>query len=39
MAYKPQFYPGQTKIAQNRRDHMNPDVQLEKLRDIPDDDV
>jgi methyl-coenzyme M reductase gamma subunit len=39
MAYKPQFCPGATKIAQNRRDHMNPDVQLEKLREIPDDEI
>ncbi|AXI24850.1 coenzyme-B sulfoethylthiotransferase subunit gamma [Methanofervidicoccus sp. A16] len=39
MAYTPQFYPGKTRIAQNRRNHMNPDIQLEKLREIPDDDV
>jgi len=39
MAYTPQFCPGSTIIGQNRRDHMNPDVQLEKLRDIPDDEL
>ena len=39
MAYKPQFYPGNTLIAENRRKHMNPNVELKKLRDIPDDDV
>ena len=39
MAYTPQFCPGSTTVAQNRRDHMNPDVQLEKLREIPDDEI
>ena len=39
MAYKPQYYPGATKIAQNRRDHLNPEVELEKLREIPDDEI
>lgn len=39
MAYKPQFYPGATKIAQNRRDHLNPDFELEKLREIPDEEL
>lgn len=28
MAYKPQFYPGNTLIAENRRKHMNPEVEL-----------
>src|SRR4030042_468921 len=32
MAYKPQYYPGNTSVAKNRRKHMADD--LEKLRDI-----
>ena len=39
MAYKPQFYPGATKVAENRRNHLNPNYELEKLREIPDEDV
>lgn len=34
-----QFYPGSTKIAENRRKFMNPDAELEKLREISDEDV
>jgi len=37
MAYKPQFYPGATSVAENRRKHMSGKV--EKLRDISDDDL
>jgi len=37
MAYKPQYYPGNTAIGVNRRKHMSGD--LEKLRDISDADV
>ena len=39
MAYKPQFGPGQTHIAENRRKQMNPDHKLAKLRDITDKDI
>lgn len=34
-----QFYPGTSKIAQNRRNFMNPDHELEKLREVSDEDV
>ena len=34
-----QFYPGTSKIAQNRRDFMNPDHELEKLREVSDEGV
>jgi methyl-coenzyme M reductase gamma subunit len=34
-----QFYPGTSKIAQNRRNFMNPDHELEKLREISDEGV
>lgn len=37
MAYKPQYYPGNTSVAKNRRKHMSGD--LEKLRDISDEDL
>jgi methyl-coenzyme M reductase gamma subunit len=37
MAYKPQYYPGATSVAANRRKHMSGDV--EKLREISDDDL
>ncbi len=39
MAYKPQFGPGQTQIAENRRKQMDPNHKLEKLRDISDKDI
>ena len=39
MAYKPQYGPGQTKVAENRRKFMNPDHKLEKLRDVTDEDL
>ena len=39
MAYKPQYGPGQTHIAENRRKQMNPDHKLEKLRDVTDKDI
>ncbi|MBQ6219258.1 MAG: methyl-coenzyme M reductase subunit gamma, partial [Methanosphaera sp.] len=32
MAYDVQFYPGESKIAENRRKHLNPDYELEILR-------
>jgi len=34
-----QFYPGTSKVAENRRKFSNPDVELEKLREISDEDV
>ena len=39
MAYDVQFYPGESKIAENRRKHLNPDHELEILRSIADDDI
>jgi len=35
----PQYCQGKTHIADNRRKFMNPDVELEKLRDIEEDDI
>ncbi len=37
MTYKPQYYPGNTSVAKNRRKHMSN--KIEKLRDISDDDL
>jgi len=37
MAYKPQYYPGNTSVARNRRKHISNKV--EKLRDISDEDL
>lgn len=34
-----QFYPGTSKVAENRRRFSNPDVELEKLREIADEDI
>jgi methyl-coenzyme M reductase gamma subunit len=34
-----QFYPGTSKVAENRRKFMNPDMELEKLREVSDEDV
>ena len=34
-----QFYPGTSKVAENRRKFSNPDIELEKLREISDEDV
>ncbi|KQC03965.1 MAG: methyl-coenzyme M reductase subunit gamma [Methanoculleus sp. SDB] len=39
MAYKPQYGPGTSIVAENRRRQMNPGVQLEKVRDVTDEDV
>jgi methyl-coenzyme M reductase gamma subunit len=39
MAFKPQYGPGTTVIAENRRKQMNPDVKLEKVRDVTDEDI
>ena len=37
MAYKPQYYPGSTSVAENRRNHMSNNVQ--KVREISDEDL
>lgn len=34
-----QFYPGTSKVAENRRKFSNPEIELEKLREISDEDV
>ena len=39
MAYEAQYSPGETKIAQNRRNHMDPDFELKKIREIADEDI
>ncbi|MEN6610494.1 MAG: coenzyme-B sulfoethylthiotransferase subunit gamma [Methanoregulaceae archaeon] len=39
MARKPQFGPGTSIVAQNRRSQMDPDHKLMKLRDITDEDI
>ena len=39
MAYKRQFYPGDSIPAKNRRKYMDPKVKLKKLRTVAMDDV
>lgn len=39
MAYKRQFYPGTTSPAVARRRLMDPKVKLQKLREVPIEDV
>jgi methyl-coenzyme M reductase gamma subunit len=39
MAYKPQYGPGTSKVAANRRKQMNPTQKLEKMRDVTDEDI
>ena len=39
MAYKPQFGPGSTIVAENRRKFMNPGYKLQKMRSVTDEDV
>jgi len=39
MAYKPQYGPGTTTVAANRRKQMDPSHKLEKLRDVSDKDL
>jgi len=39
MAYKPQYGPGTSKVAENRRKQMNPGNELKKMRDVTDEDV
>jgi len=34
-----QYYPGTTKVAQNRRNFCNPDYDLKKMREVSDEDV
>lgn len=39
MAYTPQYGPGTSVVAENRRKQMNPNVELEKVREVTDEDV
>lgn len=39
MAYKPQYGPGTSLVAENRRKYMNPEYKLEKIRDVSDEDI
>jgi len=39
MAYKPQYGPGTSTVAENRRKYMNPEHKLEKVRDVTDEDI
>lgn len=39
MAYTPQYGPGTSIVAENRRKQMNPAVQLEKVREVTDEDI
>jgi len=39
MAYTPQYGPGTSVVAENRRRQMNPNIQLDKVRDVTDEDV
>ena len=39
MVYEAQYAPGETKIAENRRRHINPSHELEKMRNVADEDV
>ena len=39
MAYKPQYCPGTTVVAENRRKQLDPSKKLEKIRDVTDEDI
>lgn len=39
MAYKPQYGPGTSTVAENRRKYMDPAHKLEKVRDVTDEDI
>ncbi|WAI01950.1 coenzyme-B sulfoethylthiotransferase subunit gamma [Methanogenium organophilum] len=39
MAYTPQYGPGTSHVAENRRRQMNPSIELDKVRDVTDEDV
>jgi methyl-coenzyme M reductase gamma subunit len=39
MAFKPQYGPGTTLVAENRRKQMDPKKKLDKVRDVTDEDV
>ena len=39
MAYTPQYGPGTSIVAENRRKQMNPNYKLEKVRDVTDEDI
>lgn len=37
--HKPQFCPGKTVIAENRRRYLNPDYKLKRIRTLSDEDL
>ncbi len=39
MTYKPQYYPGKSSVALNRKKFMDPTYKMEKLRSLSDDDI
>jgi len=39
MAYTPQYGPGTSIVAENRRKQMNPKIAFEKMRDVNDSDI
>jgi methyl-coenzyme M reductase gamma subunit len=39
MAYKPQYGPGTSAVAENRRKQMDPSQKLEKIREVSDKDI
>ncbi|OKY78425.1 MAG: Methyl coenzyme M reductase gamma subunit McrG [Candidatus Methanohalarchaeum thermophilum] len=39
MGYEPNFYPGTTKVSESRKHYMDPEEDLEKIREISDDEV
>ena len=39
MAYKPQYFAGQSTVADNRRKQIDPNHKLSKLRDVTDKDI
>jgi methyl-coenzyme M reductase gamma subunit len=39
MAYTPQYGPGTSIVAENRRKQMNPSIELDKVRDINEEDI
>ena len=39
MAYTPQYGPGTSRVAEVRRNQMNPNVKLQKMRSITDEDL
>ena len=39
MTYEAQFGPGETKIAENRRKHMDPEHKFKKIREVSDEGI